>query len=631
MEMTQEIMTADAAIHVSAATVFVIALLIAVTAQVLAMRLRFPAIALWLGCGMLLGPFGLHVIHIEAIRPALHTLIELGLAIILFEGGLHLNLDALRKHGAVVGRLIFFGVLLTMLAGGFLAHTIADLDWKIALLFGALVAVGGPTVISPIVKQTRLTRDLRHILISEAMLVDVIGAILAIVMYEVVHTSQDVYAPAIGALITKFGLGATIGLGGGMLLSFLLNSKLLREAELRSIATLATAWGIFILANAASEQAGLLAVLVAGGVLQHNELPDLQRLRHFKADLSVLLISVLFVLLAADLNLEIFVAYLPQGLMIFVALAVLVRPLAAFLSWPDWQERKKVMYLGAMAPRGVVAAAIASLFGMNLAAEGVPGSDALLSMTYTVIIASVVFYGLMARPFSRWLNVEGGNERSVLIAGGGAFGLEMGRALAEDKGWEVRILDLNQDIVNQAKANNYKALLGNALDPVSLESLHAEEMSSIIAMTGSSDHNMLMASMARHEFGIRNIYVAIKERVPISESKHLRMMEKLHTKRLFGKHYTYSYWNDQADRMELEWHWYALDEAKHELIGERLADIGIERGVQVVFIARDNIKIIPNDDVVLQANDALRLVCRRKDVHQDRPYLTKKRTIYPAK
>ncbi|MDQ6999456.1 MAG: cation:proton antiporter, partial [Mariprofundus sp.] len=151
-------------------TTFIVAVIIATTAQMVASRFRFPPILLWLLAGMSLGPFGLHILHVETIQPALHTLIELGLAIILFEGGLNLNLKALRENGWVVGRLVILGPLLTMLIGGAAAHFMLGMNWLLALLFGALVSVGGPTVIMPIVRQMRLGRHVSHVLTAEAML-----------------------------------------------------------------------------------------------------------------------------------------------------------------------------------------------------------------------------------------------------------------------------------------------------------------------------------------------------------------------------------------------------------------------------------------------------------------------------
>ncbi|HKJ83514.1 MAG TPA: cation:proton antiporter, partial [Mariprofundaceae bacterium] len=281
--------------------VFVAAVLVAVACQVASNYMRLPSIALWLAAGMLLGPYGFHLMHIEAIRPAMHTLIELGLAIILFEGGLNLNLRGLKEQGWVVGRLLILSPALTMLIGGGLAHLLTDLNWNTALLFGALVSVGGPTVIIPIIRQTRMERQLRHVLTGEAMLVDASGAILTIVMLQLVLVPGMHIGIILQHLLTKFAIGGAIGWLGGWLLSKILAGAWLRDTELRSTASLAFAWGIFMLADAISAQAGLLAVLVAGAKLQKMDIPDIERVRHFKASLSILLVSVLFVLLAADL------------------------------------------------------------------------------------------------------------------------------------------------------------------------------------------------------------------------------------------------------------------------------------------------------------------------------------------
>ena len=203
---------------------FVVAVLVAVTAQMAAARMQFPAIFFWLVAGMALGPYGLHLLHVESLQPALHTLIELGLAVILFEGGLNLNLKALKQHGWVVGLLLVFGPALNMLVGGGALHLISGLDWPMCLLFGSLVAAGGPTVIMPILRQVRLNRAVGAILASEAMLVDAIGAILAIVMLEVVISPKVTPVWLARVLLTKFVVGGSVGFICGWLLSRLLVS-----------------------------------------------------------------------------------------------------------------------------------------------------------------------------------------------------------------------------------------------------------------------------------------------------------------------------------------------------------------------------------------------------------------------
>jgi len=594
---------------------FVVAVLVAVSAQMVAARLRFPAIFFWLAAGMALGPYGLHVLQVESLHPALHTLIELGLAIILFEGGLNLNLKALQQHRGVVSLLLMFGPLLNMLIGGAAMHLITGLDWPVSLLFGTLVSVGGPTVIMPILRQVRLNRSISAILASEAMLVDAVGAILAIVMLEVVITPQFTPGWLARVLLTKFVTGGAVGLVCGWLLSKALASEeWLKDMELRTIATLAAVWGIFLLADSLSSQAGLLAVLVAGATMQRMELPDIQRLRHFKGSLSVLLISLLFVLLAANLNLPMLWDFSREGLVLFAILALVVRPLTAWLSGIGSQlTRKQVLFIGAIAPRGVVAAAIVSLFAIILQDHGRTDGQALQALVYIIIIVSVMVYGFLAAPLSRWLDVRGANDRSVLIIGGGHMGVELARVLSEDR--EVRFIDLNADAVSTMQRGGYLAVRGNALDPLYMEIVHAEELSAVLVMTGSADHNLLIARMARDEFHVPELYVTLQEE---DGQKHARLIHQLQARRLFASPYNYSYWNAEIHRKKLV-HENRTVEPDSPLIGRKLSGVRITSGVQPLAIIRKGKSLIPYDDIVLQEADEICMLVRPERVQEGQP------------
>ncbi len=598
------------------ADVFVLAALIAVIAQIVSARLRLPAIVLWLLAGMFLGPSGLHLLHVESVRPAMPTIIDLGLAIILFEGGLNLNLRTLKEHGGVVGRLLILGPLSTMLIGGALFHILTGMNWAMALLFGALVSVGGPTVITPIVRQTRLDRKLRQILSGEAMLIDASGAILAIVMLQVVLAGGFETEVILRHIAVKLVVGAALGWLGGKVITAILSLQWLKDVELRSTATLAAVWGLFMLADRLSSQAGLLAVLVAGAMLQRMDLPDIQRLRHFKGSLSMLLVSVLFVLLAADLDLSVLTRNLKAGIVLFAALVLAARPLTAFLSAVGSSlTLGQRAYLACMAPRGVVAAAITALFSLLLEQKGLIGGAVLESLVYAIIILSVLFYGFLAAPLSRWLRVEGAGERSVLIVGGGQIGAELGRTLSEDR--EVRFLDMNAEVVANLQRSGYVAVRGNALDPLYMEIVHAEEVGAVVAMTGSSDHNLLIAQTAKNDFHIQDIYVALQEG---DEVKHARMIRQLQAKRLFAKPYTFTYWNDQAYRKRLLYETYHVREDSG-LVGKRMGECRIPHGVQPMAVFRNGRSLIPHDDLRFEAGDEIRMLMRPERIQEGQPLI----------
>jgi NhaP-type Na+/H+ or K+/H+ antiporter/Trk K+ transport system NAD-binding subunit len=596
---------------------FVVAVLVAVTAQMIAARMRFPAIFFWLVAGMALGPYGLHLLHVESLQPALHTLIELGLAVILFEGGLNLNLKALRQHGWVVGLLLLFGPALNMLVGGIALHLISGLDWSMCLLFGSLVAAGGPTVIMPILHQVRLNRAVGAILASEAMLVDAVGAILAIVMLEVVISPQVTPVWLARVLLTKFLVGGAVGFICGWLLSrILVSQRWIKDTELRTIATLAAVWGIFLLADSLSAQAGLLAVLVAGAIMQRMELPDIQRLRQFKGSLSMLLISLLFVLLAADLNLPLLWGALGKGLALFAVLALVVRPLSVWLSSLGsdltW---KQVLFIGAIAPRGVVAAAIVSLFAIILQNNGRADAQTLQSLVYIIIVVSVMVYGFLAAPLSRWLDMQGADDRSLLIVGGSQMGVELARVLGEDR--EVRFIDLNAEAVATMQRGGYLALRGNALDPLYMELAHAEEVSAVLAMTASSDQNLLIARMAHEDFHVPEVYITLPEG---DAERHASLIHQLQARRLFAAPYSYSYWNAEVHRKRLI-HENRTIEPDSPLIGLKLSGVRIASGAQPLAVMRKGKSMIPHDELALQEGDIVCMLVRPERIQEGQPLI----------
>jgi len=414
----------------------------------------------------------------------------------------------------------------------------------------------------------------------------------------------------------KIIAGSFFGLAGGYLLAKLLSSNWCKDVEIRTILTLSWAWGIFLISDSISSQAGLLAVLMMGATLQRMEVHDIQRLKHFKGSLSMLLISVLFVLLAANMNLAVVVEYLYPGLLIFSILAFYARPLAVlFATYGSRLTFNEGMYLAGMAPRGVVAAGITSLFALILKEHGNPQSDMLIALVYIIIIVSVLGYSLIARPLKKLLAIDGGDDRSVLIVAGGQVGAEVGRALGEDR--EVRFLDLNSEVISGLKHSGYDAVCGNALDPLYWEIIHAEEIDCVVVMTGSSDHNLLIARLAHDNFHTPEIYVAMQED---DHKKHASLIHQLQTRRLFAKPYNFTYWNDQAYRKRLVYESRTIGEDS-PLIGQRMADVRIPHGVQPVTITRAGKTLIPYDDIKFEVGDEIKMLMRPERIQDEQPLI----------
>jgi Trk K+ transport system NAD-binding subunit len=253
---------------------------------------------------------------------------------------------------------------------------------------------------------------------------------------------------------------------------------------------------------------------------------------------------------------------------------------------------------------------------------GNPYAETLLALVYIIIIVSVFLYSFMAKPLSKWLEVEGGSDRSVLIVGGGQIGAELGRLLSEDR--EVRFLDMNGQVVSHLKHAGFEAVRGNALDPLYMEIIHAEEIDTVIVMTGSSDHNLHIARLAKDQFHIEDVYVTLNEG---DEKKYESLMHQIQAKRLFSKPYTFSYWSDQASRKRLVFDTKVVDEDSR-LIGFKMKDLTIPHGVQPLAVVRKGLSNIVHDDLVLELGDEIYALLRPERVETGQVMLTAPSTTH---
>ncbi|MGH2413042.1 MAG: cation:proton antiporter, partial [Microcystaceae cyanobacterium] len=284
----------------------VIAVLAGISAQVVAEYLKVPSIVFLLLFGILLGPDGLSLLHPHHLGAGLEVLVALSVAIILFEGGLNLSLRDLGQVSGSLRNLVTLGILITLMGGGMAAHWLAEFPWPIAFLYAALVVVTGPTVISPLLKQVSVDKRIATLLEGEGVLIDPVGAILAVVVLEtILNTNTPVETDVIeivSGLVLGLGIGAAIGATSGWLLSLILKRASFISEDLKNLVVLAGVWGLFGLAQMSRSESGLMATVIAGIVLNASSVPEERLLRRFKGQLTVLCVSVVFVLLAADLS-----------------------------------------------------------------------------------------------------------------------------------------------------------------------------------------------------------------------------------------------------------------------------------------------------------------------------------------
>ncbi len=485
-------------------------------AQLLAHRLRIPAIVLLLVTGVLAGPSVLGWVHPEHLGPGLGVLVKLAVAVILFEGALSLRLEDLRRAAAEVRGLITVGVLVTLVLATLAARLVAGFSWPLALLFGSLMTVTGPTVVQPLLRRVRVPRNLKAILEGEAILIDPVGAVLAVALMDVVLGLSGAHPLSwYGAVWAYFGrllTGAAVGVAGALLLSRIFKRHDWVPLELRNLVALASVWVAFAAAEAMQPEAGLMAAVAMGLVFQRSEVPEERRLRHFKEQLTVLGISVLFVLLAADLPLAVVRAAGWPAVWTALLLALVVRPLAvAAATWRSplsWREKFFVAWIG---PRGIIAASVASLFALALQGAGIPGGEALLAVVFVTIFVTVTLAGLTAPYLARLLGLSGQAGKLAIVVGAGPLARRVGKLLGEH-GRQVVLVDRNQSLVWAARRAGLEAVLGNALEEDTLASLGADEAETLLAATTNPEVNVLAVAIAREEFHTARAYPVIDEK-----------------------------------------------------------------------------------------------------------------------
>jgi len=490
---------------------FSVALIIALGAgaQWLAWRLHLPAILPLLTAGFLVGPV-LGWLHPEQVFSGglFYPSVSLAVGLVLFEGGLSLRFSELHETRKVIFRLVTAGTLLTWLAGAAAAHWLGGLSWPIALLFGALVSVTGPTVITPLLRIVRPKERVANILKWEGIMIDVAGAMLAVLVSEAVLLGGAQATPLRTALLLgRFLLvGAVIGAAAGGLLAWLLRRRALPD-YLVNVTALAILFVAFAVANLITSESGLLVAVIMGVIVANAKVPRLEALISFKEDLSVLFVGVLFVVLAADLDLPTLVGELGwRSLALLLALILLIRPAVVFLSGVrsplSWQEK---LFLAGIAPRGIVAAAVSSLFAAKLEAFGFDGAPSLPPLVFLMILGTGLLASLGARPLGVRLGVADPDPQGFLILGAHPSARAIARALA-GQGQTVLLADTNWSHVAAARVEGFEAFYGSLLSDRSDDELRLSGIGRLLALTSNDEANALTALKYAREFGSANVY-----------------------------------------------------------------------------------------------------------------------------
>ncbi|BAZ14820.1 sodium/hydrogen exchanger [Calothrix sp. NIES-4071] len=478
----------------------VIAVIAGIGAQVLATYLKVPSIVFLLLFGILLGSDVGGALHPHVLGIGLEVIVSLATAIILFEGGLNLDLRELGKVSLTLQLLVTLGTLITLLGGTLAAHWLGEFPWAIAFLYASVIVVTGPTVISPLLKQINVDKQVATLLEGEGVLIDPVGAILAFVVLDTILDGEADPKIAVIGLFVRLSIGALIGALGGYLMSLIFKHANSLSYELKNLVVLAVLWGLFVLAQTIRTESGVMTTVVAGAVFANSSVPEDRLLRRFKGQLTILSVSVLFILLAADLSLKSVFALGWGSLFTVLVLMFVVRPInILFCTWNSDLNWRQKIFLSWIAPRGIVCASVASLFGISLTQHGINGGEAIKALVFLTIIMTVVCQGLTAGWVANLLQITSKEAKGAVIVGCNPLSLLIAR-LFQQRGEKIVMIDTDPASCQAAEAENLPVIASSALDTGVLEEAGLSSVGTFLAMTNNGEVNYVLAQRAAEEF-----------------------------------------------------------------------------------------------------------------------------------
>lgn len=489
------------------ALVFALIGILGIGAQWIAWRTGWPAIALMLAAGVLAGPVTGLIVPEHTFGELLEPMVSIAVALILFEGGLSLNFRELRKTEGAVTRLMMIGIPLGWVLGALACYYVAGLVWPVAILFAGILVVTGPTVVIPLLRQSNVAPRPRAILKWEAIVNDPFGALCAVITYEYLRRVDEggtlfaVVAALLGAAI----VAGLIGYATARAIAWAFPRGHVPE-YLKAPVLLVAVIGTFVLSNLIQQETGLLAVTVMGVAVANMRLDSLRDIHPFKENVTVLLISGVFVLLSASLDFEVLRLFEWRFLAFLLALLFLVRPatvlVALAFSKIPWNERLLVAWI---APRGVVAVAVSGLFALRLDQLGYGDGSILVTLSFSVVVATIVAHGFSIRFVSRWLKVTGATQKGLLVVGSTPWSLSLARQL-QSLDLPVMITDTSWQRLSAPRQAGIATYHGEILAEATEERLDLTQFQVLVATTENEAYNALVCSEFAPDIGRDSVY-----------------------------------------------------------------------------------------------------------------------------
>ena len=516
--------------------------------QWLAWWSKLPAILFLLICGILLGPT-FSILDTDAIfGDLLFPFVSLSVSIILFEGSLTLKRSELDDIGRTVRNMVSFGIIITASIVTLTVHYVVGLSWQLSALFGSIMVVTGPTVIMPMLRSARLNHRVARVLRWEGIIIDPIGALMAVLVFEFI-VSQQTSAELSHVLVLFFSTIA-IGTLTGLLSAFILG-QLLRHhwvpEYLQNFASLAFVCSTFAMSETLIHESGLIAVTIMGIWLANMKGVNIRSILHFKENLTVVFVSVLFIILAARLDFEQIKQLGWGALIVLLVMQFVARPAKVFFStFRSSFSFKEKLILSWIGPRGIVAAAVSGVFALRLEQLGIEQAELIVPLTFCIIIGTVIMQGTTARPLANWLGVTEPNTKAFMIIGGNPVALMIAKSL-KDVDVETIVCDNYWDNICAARMAGLKTYYGNSISNHADVYLDTSQYGGVLGLSYFHERNMASALRYREDFGVNNVF-CLASSIADKNSDNAKVDRRYSGHTLFGKGITYSVLSDALGR-----------------------------------------------------------------------------------
>lgn len=474
--------------------------IISISCQFLAYKIKLPAILPLLIVGIIVGPVMGFIDADLLFGDLLFPIVSLSVAIILFEGSLTLKFKDLSGHGSMVRNLCTVGALITWVIAAPAAHYALGMTWQMAFLFGAIVTVTGPTVIVPMLRTVRPSSKVANILRWEGIVIDPIGALLAVLVFEYIIATQDALSHTLIAFAKTISVGVVFGALSGYLMGIVLRNNWIPH-YLVNTAVLTLMLGAFEGSNVIAHESGLLTVTIMGMWLANMKRVEVEDILEFKETLSVLLISGLFILLASRIELSAMLDLGWQSIIVLLIIMFVARPISVFVSSIGTKlEWRELALLSWIAPRGIVAAAVSALFALKLEVLNYNQVELLVPMVFLVIITTVVIQSLTSVKVAKMLGQRAPAPYGFLIFGGGLFSRMFAKELQVQE-VTVRVCDTNWEAIRLARMDNIPSYFGNPMSEHAERSLELSLYGTVLVMSPYKQLNPLVTYHFEHQLG----------------------------------------------------------------------------------------------------------------------------------